>query len=238
MSFEVKDQHMINRILRLPERGLRFARRKLKKDPNAFLRQVRGVVHVGANIGQERELYAKYKLDVVWIEPISSVFSELKANLKEFPRQHAYQYLVTDRDGEEYTFHVANNQGASSSILEFDQHKDIWPDVNYTESIRLESITLTSLFRKEGIETGKYDALVMDTQGSELLVLKGAESMIRGFKYVQTEAADFESYAGGCRVADIEEFLKRYGFSEIWRTKFASNQDGGSYYDIVYRRSS
>ena len=34
---------------------------------DVFLKSVSGVIHVGANTGQERDLYAKYHLDVVWI---------------------------------------------------------------------------------------------------------------------------------------------------------------------------
>jgi len=41
----------------------------LKKDPDGFLQKVSGVVHIGANTGQERELYKKYGLRVIWVEP-------------------------------------------------------------------------------------------------------------------------------------------------------------------------
>ena len=37
--------------------------------PNWYLRKVDGIVHVGANVGQDRDLYASYGLDVLWIEP-------------------------------------------------------------------------------------------------------------------------------------------------------------------------
>lgn len=77
---------------------------KLKKNPDRFLKYVSGVIHVGANAGQERELYNKFGLRVVWIEPIPQVFEALKANLREFPNQRAIQCLVTDRDDEEYQF--------------------------------------------------------------------------------------------------------------------------------------
>ena len=38
-------------------------------DGKQFLADARGVIHVGANVGQERDLYAAYRLPVVWIEP-------------------------------------------------------------------------------------------------------------------------------------------------------------------------
>jgi FkbM family methyltransferase len=80
---------------------------------------VSGVVHVGANLGQEREVYAALGLDVVWIEPIPEIFAQLKENVQGFPNQLAIEALVTDIDDKEYVFHIANNDGASSSILAF-----------------------------------------------------------------------------------------------------------------------
>lgn len=227
----------LKKIPFFPIRLVRFARRAFEKKPDAFLRRVSGVIHVGANAGQEREIYAGHNLDVVWIEPIPEVFSELKANLKKFPRQQAYRYLITDRDDEEYTFHIANNQGQSSSILELDLHKDIWAEIHYEKAILLKSITLSSLVRAEKIKINKYDALIMDTQGTELLVLKGAEGLLSRFKYIKTEAADFEVYKGCCRVEDIADFLGKRGFKEFSRHQFAYRNEGGACYDIVYKKS-
>lgn len=219
-----------------PFRAFRFAKRMAGLTPDAFLRRVSGVIHVGANTGQEKEIYARHNLDVVWIEPIPEVFAELKAGLEDFPRQQAYQCLVTDKNGEEYTFHIANNEGQSSSIFDLDLHKDIWAEIYYEKSIQLKSLTLTALVEREGIEIGNYDALIMDTQGSELLVLKGAESLLKNFRYIKTEVADFEIYKGCCQLKDIESFLGKHGFKEHNRSKFATRAEGGDCYNIVYRR--
>ena len=200
-----------------------------------FLTDVSGVVHVGANTGQERKLYGKLGLDVLWIEPIPEVFAELQANLKAYPSQRAAQALVTDRDGGQYQFNIASNNGASSSILEFGQHGDIWPDVHFTKTVTMESVTLATLFERERLDAGAYQALVMDTQGSELLVLEGAVPMIRKYKYIKTEVADFEAYTGCCQLSDIEAFMAKHGFVEHIRRAFARRPEGGSCYDIVYR---
>jgi hypothetical protein len=45
---------------------------------HSYLRKVRGVIHVGANEGQERDLYAAFGLNVIWIEPIPEVFQVLR----------------------------------------------------------------------------------------------------------------------------------------------------------------
>jgi FkbM family methyltransferase len=214
----------------------RYYRHREWKAADRFLSNVRGVIHVGANTGQERAYYGQFGLRVLWIEPIPHIFEILKSNLKEFPKQFALRGLITDKDGGEYDFHIANNEGESSSILEMKLHKDIWPEVAFTETIALRGTTLASLLRAERVNIADYDALIMDTQGSELLVLKGAAAILPSLRYIKTEVADFESYEGCCQVEDISRFLRPYGFREFSRQKFASRQTGGDYYDIVYKR--
>jgi hypothetical protein len=39
-----------------------------------FLRRTKGVIHVGGNEGQERDIYARYKFNVLWIEPLDVLY--------------------------------------------------------------------------------------------------------------------------------------------------------------------
>ena len=45
----------------------------LKKNPNFYLKNISGIIHIGANEGQEREKYKKYSLSVIWVEPIPQI---------------------------------------------------------------------------------------------------------------------------------------------------------------------
>lgn len=220
------------------KQALQPIRQMFAKDHDRFLRNASGVVHVGANSGQERGLYAELDLRVVWVEPIPGVFEELKSNIAGFPKQQAIQALVTDQDNKAYDFHISNNQGASSSILDLKDHRDIWPTVEYTETISIESKTLVTLLREHEIDPSSFDVLIMDTQGTELLVLKGSESILRHFEFIKTEVADFESYAGCCRLEDIDKFLAKHGFSRFDCHTLVRRSGGGKYYDVTYRRES
>ena len=203
---------------------------------DSFLRNISGVIHVGANEGQERGEYAALGLNVVWVEPIPSVFAKLKSNLKHYVNQHAIQALVTDVEGQVYEFNVANNNGASSSILDLKQHRDIWPTVKFTSTISISGITLPSLLKKEQIDPSKYQGLILDTQGSELLVLKGSIPILDHFRYIKTEVPDFESYENCCQLVDIEEFMNDHGYEEVSRSLFARRNSGGNYFDIVFEK--
>lgn len=170
-----------------------------------MLSESKGIIHVGASIGDERHAYARYDLPVIWFEPILSVYQELCANIEQYPKQIAYPFLITDKVADEYEFHVSNNNGASSSIFDLHKHGEAWPEIQYVKDVKLFSLTLDSLDL-----TG--DALVLDVQGAELLVLKGAEKILERIRFVQIEAYNAEMYRGGAAMADIQDFMASHGF--------------------------
>lgn len=218
-------------------RALRTLKRTVRTEyDSAFLPLLRGVVHVGANSGQERGLYDSYRLPVLWIEPIPEVFATLQRNIASYPSQRAVQALVTAIDGDEVEFHIASNDGASSSILEPAKHKDIWPQVEFSQPVRMKTSTLSSVIEAADLDMAIYNGLIMDTQGSELLVLQGAVPLLHHFDFVKTEAADFESYKGCCRLSDLGTFMDEHGFDEFARQRFPKQEPGKAYYEVVYRR--
>ncbi len=216
--------------------ALRRATPFLPPSPNAFIARCRGVVHVGANVGQERERYARFGLSVLWIEPDPATFETLAANVRGFPRQRAVRALVADRDGQELDFHVSSNSGESSSILRPKGHLEVWPEVAFERTITLRSQTLASVLAAPGVDAGAYDALVMDTQGAEMHVLRGAGPALDGFRFVKAEGADFEMYEGAARIEEIAAFLGARGFVETARRRFATHPGGGGCYDALFER--
>jgi FkbM family methyltransferase len=201
------------------------------------IKKLKGIIHVGANRGQERDVYAHYGLNVIWIEPIPWVFEGLKSAISSHPKQRALEYLVLDKDGETVAMHISNNDGASSSVLDLALHQDVWPSVHFTKDIEVQSCTLDTIINKERIDLEKYDGLVLDTQGSELRVLHGAGRVLRHVRMVKVEVADFEAYTGCPRPEDIAACLGAYGLKEFRRTPFAEHSSGGHYYDIIYLRN-
>jgi FkbM family methyltransferase len=200
----------------------------------AFLKNAKGVIHVGANVGQERFTYEKYGLHVVWIEPIPSVFNILKKNIETLKNQMALQYLITDKDDVSYTLKVASNEGASSSIFDFEGHSEIWPDIVYVDEINIVSKTLLSVLQIHKIDFSRFDILFMDVQGSELLVLKGLGDYLHNFRYIQLEACDFVAYKGACVESEVTGYLQQHGFKLNRRIVFQTSPIGNCY-DILYQ---
>lgn len=222
-------------------RALQAIKRRLEtflieKNRSRFFQKCRGVIHIGANSGSEAYMYSKNGLNVLWIEPVEEIFYRLQQRIKPFANQRAMKALITDKSGISYDFHIADNDGASSSILEFKMHKDIWPGVKFVKTVKLSSITLSDLLVQQAIHLNDYDCLVIDTQGSELMVLQGASDHLNQFSYIMVEAANFESYQKCCTDRDIGEFLSKHQFKEIRRECFAKHKSGGSYFNLTYMR--
>lgn len=222
------------RVLGVIDRGDRVRKFRNYHFRDHWLRRVENVVHVGANVGQEASQYAAHNLGVLWIEPIPSVFAELEKNIGAYPNQRACQALVADVMSKQFTLKIASNGGASSSIFDLAEHREIWPDIDYIGTIDLTSRTLNDIL---STDPRWYDALVMDTQGSELLVLKGAEAFISRFKYIKTEAVDFEMYRDCATSDQLINFLAPRGFSVARRDVFAKKPDGtGKCFNLLFKR--
>jgi FkbM family methyltransferase len=220
-------------MVKLAKRIVRKFRRTLFPT-DAFLRKITGLIHVGANTGQERALYAKHNLDVVWVEAIPAVFEKLRENLAGYPTQRAYQCLMTNEEGREYIFHVATNEGQSSSILPMAKHRQMYPAVSFSGDICLESTTLSKFVEKERLDLALYEGLVLDTQGSELMILKGGTSILPKLRFIKVEVPNFESYEGCCLKDELDQFMRAHGFRERRRNPFDSVPGLGTYYDVVY----
>ncbi len=206
---------------------------------DGYLRNVTGLIHVGANLGQERRYYWLIGLDVIWVEPIREIYDRLVDNISAYPRQRAFNALLTSRRGEQVEFGIANNNGASSSILPLEDHAVLWPDIVYAETRIIESTTLVDLIDTHHIPLDEYQALTLDVEGAEKMILEGSLAKLRRFKYIKCEAADFPARKGTPTARELNEILEAQGFRELSRRSFALGpNDEGTYWDIVWKRTA
>jgi FkbM family methyltransferase len=221
-----------------PVRRLARALRRLlpRPDPDAFLARSTGIIHIGANIGQEAPDYAQRNLPVLWVEPIPHIYQELLRNIAAYPRQQAVQALLLSAARSGVTLNISSNHGASSSVLDLAEHKKIWPEVHFVDQLVLDATTLDDL-RAAHPETAGYNTLILDTQGTELDIIRGGKALLPQIQFIKTEVADFESYAGGCQLKEMDEFLRAAGFRRRAAVPFASATRVGTYYDVLYSRS-
>lgn len=172
-----------------------------------------GVLHLGANTGQEAEAYQKQGIArVIWVEAIPEVFAVLRRHLGAYPGQIPLLACVSDTDGQEVVFHVSSNQGQSSSILEFGTHLQEHPTVRYVSEFKTQTIRVDTLLAREQLKVGPDWFLNIDLQGAELLALRGMGDLLHQFKYAYIEVNERELYKGCPLTKDIDNYLRNYGF--------------------------
>jgi len=177
----------------------------------------KGILHVGANTGQEAVDYDRHTKKVVWIEALPHIYEKLLLHIQRYPDQIAIKACVSDEDGKTVTFHESNNEAQSSSFLELGTHKTAHPEVHYVKDHKMTTIRLDTLLdNSELIDFGHdLDFLAMDIQGAEMLALKGLGSRISQFKYVYLEVNTNYVYEGCALLPEIEKYLKAMGFKIV-----------------------
>jgi FkbM family methyltransferase len=189
---------------------------------DTYALDIRGIVHVGASLGQEINQYNDAGIeDVIWIEADPEIYSALCERLKPYPHSRCFQACISNQDGLPVQFKVTSNQGQSSSILNLKEHAIFYPNIVVVREVQLQTVTLDTLLQQEGIEvSGKYNFLNMDIQGAELLAMQGMTKNLHKFRYVYLEVNKRELYEGCALEEEVDNYLKESHFKPVeskWR---------------------
>lgn len=186
-----------------------------------------GILHLGANTGQEAEDYkAAGVQNVIWVEANPSLFPKLVSHVRPYGHR-ALKGCISDKDGERRPFHIANNGGQSSSLLELGTHKEAHPEVKYVADIEITTIRVDSLLKKNGLVISSPGwFLNVDLQGAELLALKGMEGLLKHFSYLYLEVNERFLYVGCPLIGELDCFLDPHGFRRV-ETKMSGGHGWG-----------
>jgi FkbM family methyltransferase len=201
----------------------------LTKQIEPFLKNLKGAIHVGANIGEERDWYKMHGMNrVLWFEPNDEIFPILLTNIKDSLENKAFNIGIHDVFTQA-VLHIASNKGQSSSILELGTHAIHHPDVTHIRDKNIELIRLDTFFKKEKIKITDYNFLNIDVEGVELNVLKSFGTMIRLMDYIYVEVHIGEVYKKNSLLADVDKYLETFHFMRI-QTKITKANWGDAFY--------
>lgn len=182
---------------------------------DAYRLQIRGIVHVGASFGQEVGAYKHLGVGpVVYVEPIPVVFEVLNEVVSKLKGHKALNSLCSDETGSIVEFNVSSNGGLSSSIFPLGRHEDLYPEIEYTEKLRIQSFRLDDLLTSYDFEPRHFSYMNIDVQGAEMRVLAGAPQVLKSLDALQLEVSPTPLYEGGCTLLEIKSFLESIGFHE------------------------
>jgi FkbM family methyltransferase len=203
---------------------------QFKSDLNlALCKNAGGVLHIGAHYGQERFTYQELDLKVIWFEAQPSVFDVLKKNLESIKDQYAICALLGEKNTDNVPFYITNNEGASSSLFPLSTRHGFSALANSaTESGDMKR--LDSLLTSEDISP--YRHWIIDVQGAELEVLKGAGILLDFCASLCVESSSREIYIGGIQFSDLCSYLNERGFTQLWELS------PGGHEDVIFIRKS
>jgi FkbM family methyltransferase len=177
----------------------------------------KGIVHVGAHYAEEREIYSEYSLEpVLWIEALESVAEVARQNLMNYPNQVIITATLSENKDEIVDLYHAGAEDSSSSIFMPHLIKASHPDVKVNGVTKTVTSTLDSVLEKVIMDDSfPWQILVLDVQGAELAVLKGALKYLHYFQMIVCEVSIRELYKEAALFQDVTDFLAQNNFSLV-----------------------
>jgi len=140
-------------------------------------------------------------------EPNPSQFDICEKKSKTCPNVYVYQFAVGDVKGQLDFYLTLGNIGASSLLKPIDVP---FASTQDCKKISVDCVRLDEWLIENNIES--VDVLWMDTQGVELLALKGMGDFLKNVKFIHCEASVSPYYEGHILKTDLEEFLTQNNF--------------------------
>jgi FkbM family methyltransferase len=191
-----------------------------------FNLQIKGVLHIGAHVGQEYPDYIAAGIkDMIFFEPVKSTFAKLLDVIGDYKNAKAYNYALGNENGHREMFIETVNQGMSSSLLEPGTHLKTYPKIVFPTKEMVEIRQLDTIY----FPRHKYNMICMDVQGFELEVLKGAISTLEHIDIIYTEINTEDVYKECAKVDQLDSFLAEFRFKRVL-TKMACSSWGDALY--------
>jgi FkbM family methyltransferase len=186
-----------------------------------------GCIHVGSHHAQEHPDYVAAGIKrFVYIEPCAAAFNVLKNKFAAHHHIQLYNVACGEVECEQVMYTGSQNEGQSNSLLKMAKHTQIHPGITLPNTELVTVKRLDSL----GLAHKGYQLLVMDCQGFEGRVLKGATETLKQVNYVYTEVNRDFVYENCTLVDELDILLHEFDRVETGQWV------GGLWSDALYVR--
>ena len=178
-------------------------------------RKIDLVIDVGANAGQyaTRLREAGFAGRIVSFEPGSDAYSELRRRAAHDQAWTCHQVALGDRDGRA-TLNVALDTEGSSLLEVEPREVRNSPGSRFVGSEAVRLARLDSMWPELRLRR-QHLYLKLDTQGTELSILRGASSALLDAEFVEAELSLVKLYEGGALIDEVISFLDDRGFALV-----------------------
>lgn len=170
------------------------------------------IIEAGAHIGSDSGRFAQIWKDakIYAFEPIPNVYSQLVKNTAAYNNIKTIPLALSDNNGITKMFVSSGRSDASSSLLAPKQHLEVHPDVQFNETISVETIKLDDFCLNNNIS--HIDFMWLDMQGYELPMLMASKKMISNITLIYSEVSLIETYEGVSTYQKYKEWMEESGF--------------------------
>lgn len=172
-------------------------------------RELTSMFAIGTHKFEEKQLIDRLfpsLKHIALFEPIPDHVTTLRMLEQKDSRIRVLPYAVGSSDGIA-AFHLTDNDGASSSLLELGLHKELFPHVKEVATIEVQTKRLSSAIKDDHLKMP--DFLFIDVQGAEYQILESIDpDILDGVRLIYTEVSMEPLYKGGRPLSDVEALLR------------------------------
>jgi FkbM family methyltransferase len=174
------------------------------------------ILDVGANYGQfsTQQLKLGYIGSIISFEPLKGPFKQLCNEASQHEDWYCFNCALSN-NSESKILHVADNEGASSSFLEFADHHNLNASVDFVGDEEVQSMRLDDFSHACLDYHSNTIMLKLDVQGHEMEVLDGASNLLSFVDLVFIEVFLLPLYQQSYILVDYVDRMNKLGFVPI-----------------------
>ncbi len=167
------------------------------------------MIDIGSADGATAQLFAKsfIKSQIIGFEPIPESYKKAVNTTKHLNNVTIKNCCISDKIGFQ-EFYVTNNLD-SSSLLK--PTAIAYDNVQAASQIQVETSTLDA----ETQHLKSITLIKLDTQGSELMILKNAPETLKKTRFILIEMSIPKQYDNACQYFEIDDYLRSQGYKLI-----------------------
>lgn len=179
---------------------------------------LRGVVHIGANTGQEIPwyLHAGHR-PILAFEPHPDAFADLQRDYGDVHGVICVNAALGEEDGELTLLMPEDGdtqRGSKFHPVPWHGEGHEWTRTPSTGHLNVPLRRFDSWVAETGIDLTPFDVLVVDVQGMELEVLRGMGRTLDGFRFLNVECSERAMYDGEASAREVIDWLAAQGFEQ------------------------
>lgn len=198
------------------------------------------MIDVGAAFGSVALYFSeRYNdLKIYCVEANPEILPRLKETISDRKNIELKNMALGSIPGESY-LHVTANQLSSSlnelnttEVSHLPQDHQSW--LEEVKRVKVHVSTLDAEFKNES----HVLLLKLDTQGTELDILKGGVELLKRTRFVLAELNNHQLYKGACQYYEVDEFLRDHSFRLVDLVVTYHTNEEVQEYDALYENIS